>query len=125
MIYLWSDQSHSHAWHGLRGFKLCTRPLSVGTSSLSLPSGIEYIKHLDTAVLTLSDGSFHVIHSFSSNPSLESAGSELNMTSESLSRAARSVFFEIDTEANSARDVNCINGMLSYDNATTFVWMHE
>lgn len=76
-------------------------------------------------VLTLSDGSFHAIHGISNNPSLQAQTNDLDMISESLSRAARSVILQIDNEASSAQDVNCINGMLCYDNAATFTWIHE
>lgn len=124
-VHLWADQTSSNVWSGSREFKLWTQRLSVSSSSLSLLSGVEYIKRLDIVVLTLSDGSFHAIHGISNNPSLQAQTNDLDMISESLSRAARSVILQIDNEASSAQDVNCINGMLCYDNAATFTWIHE
>lgn len=97
----------------------------MGSSALSSVSGIDYIKRLDALVLALSDGSFHVIYQLSVHPTLDLSLNDFDVTSESLSTASRSAFYQVEAEATQAKHVNCINGMLSYDHAGNFLWLNE
>lgn len=65
-----------------------------------------------------------MICKLSSEPSLE-LPSDLDMTSDSLTKVARTVSSQIEPEVVSAQDINRINGILSYDNASTFAWLQE
>ncbi len=123
-MLLWSAPSVSSAWSGSRALLLQTQKRSVGSSALSPSSGISYIPDRDISVISLSDGSFHVIHSLSANPSLVPPPSE-GVSSETLSAASRALFARAEPEKATLKDVDRINGMTSYDGRSTFVWTYE
>lgn len=104
---------------------LRTQKLSVGSSSLHPTSGIHYIRSEDVLVLSLFDGSFHVLHNVSSDPSWTSTIPNYSLTSEKLSAASRSVFSEVEQGEISYSDVNRICGMIPYDSSATILWVHE
>ncbi|KAG6824460.1 hypothetical protein H0H93_002012, partial [Arthromyces matolae] len=121
-VFLWCETSSDIGWSGSRSFTLETQKLSVGSSSLHPPSGIQYIPRKDLLVLTLFDGSFHIIYNFSSEPSLTPPSSDDLVTSESLSRAVRAVFSQAEDDVDF--DVmNRITGFTSYDGFGTFIWV--
>lgn len=103
---------------------LRTQKRSVGSSALYLASGICYIPSRDLAIVSLSDGSFHVVHRLSVDPTLDPPTSEA-VSSDALSAASRAVFVHTEPEKMSLKDVDRINGMTSYDDSSTFMWTYE
>jgi general transcription factor 3C protein 4 len=94
-------------------------------------SGIEYIEHKDALVVSLFDGSFHVISNLSANPQLVASNTSESLTTEGLSLQARTAFTRVETRearlstAITRYDANRISGMTSYDHGGTFAWIHE
>jgi general transcription factor 3C polypeptide 4 len=76
-------------------------------------------------VISLADGSFHVVRNFSTDPSLTYGPSENGPSSDTVSRTARSVFVKVKEDKTSKMDVNAIHGMDSYDNDAFYIWIHE
>jgi general transcription factor 3C polypeptide 4 len=75
-------------------------------------------------VISLLDGSFHVIHSISAEPTWSPPpGSALS--TENLSAVSRAVFLQVEHEEMQHSDVNRIGGMLSFDDSATVLWLHE
>lgn len=124
MISLWSDISSGLDWHGTRVLLLQTQKNSIGASSLHPVSGICYATRQDCIVVSLFDGSFHVIHAVSTNPSLEPTEPGAPTTS-TLSTAARNVFSHVEQEEVRFSDANRTSGMVSFGDSTTFLWLHE
>lgn len=73
----------------------------------------------------LFDGSFHVIHNVSLDPSWTPSDPDNNITTENLSVAARSIFTRVEPGTVDAELVNRISGMASYDGSATVTWVHE
>lgn len=124
IIHLWCPPSHSIPWSGYRSFLLQTQKLSIGSSALHPASGIQYIRRLDTLVVTLFDGSFHVVHNISNDPSMTPGNPEVPVTSERLSMVVRSTFVQSEQHAEFS-DVNRITGLMSYDGSATLFWIQE
>ncbi|KAF8066594.1 transcription factor IIIC subunit delta N-term-domain-containing protein [Lyophyllum atratum] len=124
MLYLWSPPSPNIGWSGYRAFRLRTQKLSAGSSSLHPASGIEYIRRLDVLLLTLFDGSLHAFHSLSGEPSMTPKTTEDPVTSQSLSKAVRSVFVRSEQTVDFSV-MNRITGLASYDGSATFIWIQE
>ncbi|KAG6878555.1 hypothetical protein C0992_007917 [Termitomyces sp. T32_za158] len=118
------DKTSVTGWLGLRSFRLKTQKLSVGSSALHPASGIQYISRRDILVLTLFDGSFHVIYNLSGEPTVNPQANDIVVTSEKLSQAARSVFVQTENNVDFG-DMNRITGLTSYDGSATFIWMQE
>jgi general transcription factor 3C protein 4 len=72
----------------------------------------------------LFDGSFHVIHNFSREPSFVPAAGAEFLTSERLSMTIRSAFNQAEHNVQ-YDDVNRITGLESYDGSATFFWIQE
>ncbi|KAI0831996.1 putative zinc-finger of transcription factor IIIC complex-domain-containing protein [Trametes gibbosa] len=123
-LYFMSAPSINTGWSGCKMLLLRTQPRSVGSSALCPASGICYIPNLDMSVLSLSDGSFHAIHRVSVDPTLDPPASEA-VSSGALSDVSRSVFLLAETEKMTAKDVNHVNGMTTYDDSSTFMWIYE
>lgn len=124
VLHLWSAPSVANTWSGSKAFVLRTQRRSVGSSALSPCSGICYVPSRDMAVVSLSDGSFHVVHKLSTSPTPDPPPSE-PIQSEILSAASRSVFVRAEPEKVSLQDVDRINGMVTYDGCSTFMWTYE
>ena len=124
IFHLWSLPSTDSSWSGTRALVLRTQRRSVASSALSPASGICYIPSRDLAVVSLFDGSFHVIHKLSTSPTSEPPPAE-PIQSEALSAASRSVFVKAEPEKVSAKDVDRINGMVTYDECATFMLTYE
>ena len=99
--------------------------LPVGSTPFATVSGISYSRRRDALVVSLADGSFHVIKDLSTDPSLVAESTEDHLTSESVSKTARSVFIKVEEEEVTKQDVNAIHGMTSYDDDSFYVWIHE
>ena len=121
---LWSAPSVQSVWSGSRALLLSTQKRSVGSSALSSLSGISYLPHRDICILSLSDGSFHVIHALSTSPSLDPPPSE-GISSETLSAASRALFARAEPEKVTLKDVDRVNGMAAYDGGANFAWTYE
>ncbi|CCM02571.1 uncharacterized protein FIBRA_04674 [Fibroporia radiculosa] len=124
-VYLRRHPLGSGSWSDTRKIPLHTQKVSVGASALCSVSGTAYISRTDTLVLSLADGSFHVIHAVSTEPSTEPLHSGHHLTSETISRAIRAVFVKAEPEPSSTKDIQRIYGTTSYDGYATFVWLHE
>ena len=75
-------------------------------------------------MICLLDGSFHVIHSISAEPTWSPPpGSALS--TENLSAVSRAVFLQVEQEEMQHSDVNRIGGMLPFDDSATVLWLHE
>ena len=122
-VHLWSNVG---LWSGLRSFKLRTQKTSAGASSLHPVTGITYHDPHDFIVLSLFDGSFHVIYEVSSEPTLETpvSGMGPDLSSWALSSSSRAVFLQSEKQATED-DMGRMSGMISYDEASTVAWVHE
>lgn len=122
---MWSKPSAFTSWSELHTIRLETQKLSVASTALSRASGIAYAQRRDVLIITLSDGSLHVIQRLSTNPSLVSGMSDDGLSSDSVSEVARSVFCKVEEEEITRADVNAIHGIASYDNDAFYTWIHE
>ncbi|KAM6495091.1 putative zinc-finger of transcription factor IIIC complex domain containing protein [Amanita muscaria] len=106
--------------------RLKSQHTSTASSALHPPSGITYLHAHDMLLLTLSDGSINVLQGLSSyNPHLVEE-LEGNVSSQSLSASARSVFVAVEHGEVDKHDMNKITGMTRYDSDNgVFVWSHE
>ncbi|KAG6898898.1 hypothetical protein C0993_003000 [Termitomyces sp. T159_Od127] len=123
-VHLWCHSSSQLGWSGPRSYRLKTQKISVGSSALHPASGIQYISRQDILVLTLFDGSFHVIYNLSSEPTMIPQSDDIVVTSENLSQAVRSVFVQTENDVDFG-DMNRITGLTSYDGSATFIWIQE
>ncbi|KAG6864726.1 hypothetical protein C0991_007644 [Blastosporella zonata] len=78
----------------------------------------------DIIVLTLFDGSFHVVYNVSGEPTMTPPTEDTLVTSEKLSRTVRSVFARSEQDVDYG-DMNRITGLTSYDGSSTFIWIQE
>ena len=128
-VYLWSAFPLATklplTWSGSRTMLLQTQRISVGSSSLYPVSGMMYVRSEDCLVLCLFDGSFHVIHGLSVDPSYFPRTSTSPLMSEKLSATSRSIFAQAEMRDIRSTDVNRTSGMMSYDCSSTVVWAHE
>jgi len=125
IVHLWSQPTSESTWSGARTLFLQTQKLSVGSSAISPVSGISYVLHRDALILALFDGSFHVIHNLSVEPSWCSSLADDTLTSAELSRTSRELFAKMTPAGITDMDVNRISGMESYDLQSTLVWIYE
>lgn len=86
---------------------------------------MSYVLHRDALILALFDGSFHVIHNLSVEPSWRPSLADDTLTSAELSRTSRELFAKMTPAGISHMDVNKISGMESYDSQSTLVWIYE
>ncbi|KAF7796903.1 hypothetical protein EIP86_008088 [Pleurotus ostreatoroseus] len=124
-VHLWSALFENPLWNGVRTILLQTQKLTIGSSSLSPVSGIAYSPARDALVLSLADGSFHVVSSMSTNPSLCVTDPVGGLSSGALSSAARADFLKIEEEPRKNSDVNATHGMVTYDQSSFYLWIHE
>jgi hypothetical protein len=78
---------------------------------------------MDALILALFDGSFHVAHNFSREPSFVPAAGAKFLSSERLSTTIKSAFSQVEHNVR-YDDVNRITGLESYDGSATFFWIH-
>jgi hypothetical protein len=92
------------------------------------PSGLVYSPEHDTLVISLIDGSFHVIHDIASAPTTKlPAGStkQPSLSSSDLSLISRGVFMQVEGSAISNAEMNRINGMVPFGGFPILSWAHE
>ncbi|KAF5390916.1 hypothetical protein D9757_004058 [Collybiopsis confluens] len=130
-IHFWSDPSSSpgQSWSGLHTLQLKTQKRSIGSSFLQPLSGIQYVLPQDALVLSLVDGSFHVIHGLAGEgPRLVNSENESGgkLNSETLSTIARGVFSRVERGSVTFADVMRTSGMVMYDDGFgSLIWIHE
>jgi hypothetical protein len=94
----------------------------------SSPSGVVYSPKHDTLVISLTDGSFHVIHNISSSPTTElplDLEKQPSFSSSDLSSISRRVFVQVEGGAIPHAELNRINGMVSFGGFPLVTWAHE
>jgi hypothetical protein len=95
-----------------------------------------HVRHRDALVLSLFDGSFHVIRDLFYEPAWSTStvdGSDGmkvadsgTFTSEGLSAISRTAFTQAERSDVRFTDVNRVNGMLAHDDVSgTVMWLHE
>jgi general transcription factor 3C protein 4 len=92
------------------------------------PSGLIYSPERDAVVLSLFDGSFHVIYSVSSSPTVTpptEATEQDSLASSNLSSMARKVFAQVEGDALPYVEMNRISGMVSFAGFPIVCWTHE
>jgi general transcription factor 3C protein 4 len=92
------------------------------------PSGVVFSPEHDTLVISLTDGSFHVIYDISSNPTAESqldSTKARSFSSSVLSSISRRVFIQVEGGAIPHAEMNRINGMVSFGGFPIVSWAHE
>jgi hypothetical protein len=124
LVHLWSPSSDS-TWYGTRVLPLQTQKLSVGSSAISPVTGVSYVLHRDALILSLFDGSFHVIHNMTMDPTWTPPLAGDILSSAELSRASRALFARVTPAGISYLDVNKIGGMASYDSQSSIIWIYE
>ncbi|EJU03518.1 hypothetical protein DACRYDRAFT_105677 [Dacryopinax primogenitus] len=81
-------------WVGERRLVVQKQPVFLGSTALGIPSGLDYLVKEDALLVSYSDGSIHVIHSVSTDPTLEMPGSRLQ--SAEITRAMRRTCMDIE-----------------------------
>ena len=111
--------------------RLQTQKISRDSSALHPVSGVSYLSKFDALVVTLFDGSFHVVRNFSSAPeivpSVTAGPGECSgrLTSETLSRVSRTVFEHAEKGNVDKSMTNRIYASSSYDGDAVFLWAYE
>jgi len=125
VVHLWSPLDPAGNWSGHRTLILQNQRLSVGSSSFHPVSGMYYVQHDDALIISLFDGSFHVIHDLTHEPTWLLSKPNATLTSEKLSVVSRSVFIRAEQGDIGNGDMNRLTGMVSYDGAASILWLHE
>ncbi|KAF7421080.1 hypothetical protein PC9H_011600 [Pleurotus ostreatus] len=126
VLHLWSplNRSDSSDWVGLRSLKLTTQRMSVGSSALYPPSGIQYLGRWDILLISLFDGSAHIVHNITGGPSWDPPAEDCtSLATGHTSKLVRSIF-EAYEPNSTFEDVGRICGMCCYDSSAA-VWVHE
>lgn len=123
-VHLFSFPSPSVAWSGCKTIRLQTQKTSTESSALYSASGIAYNVPHDALILSLFDGTFHIIQNIYTEPEYVSNG-DAELTSKKLSAVARSLFLKAEGGELTKADANRISGMISLDEGRTFAWIHE
>ncbi|KAK7687789.1 hypothetical protein QCA50_009008 [Cerrena zonata] len=124
-IHIWTYEADSSALSGCHTIALQTQSISAGATCFAPMSGITYNRHYDTLIISLTDGSFHLVSHLSTGPVLGNLTAEADFTAGTISANARSVFFRLEDSNVGRVDVNRIDGMTSYDDGSTYAWIHE
>ncbi|KAH9987160.1 transcription factor IIIC subunit delta N-term-domain-containing protein [Russula compacta] len=128
VIQLWAEECEGNPWSGLRSFPLHRQGISSSASMLYPPSGLLYSPEHDTLVVSLIDGSFHVIYDISSAPCAEppvGLTKQPSFSSSDLSSVSRRVFLQVEGGTIPHAEMNRINGMVSFGGFPIVCWAHE
>ncbi|KAJ7574378.1 transcription factor IIIC subunit delta N-term-domain-containing protein [Mycena floridula] len=124
ILDFWSDMS-PNCWSGHRSLSLTTENCSVGSSALQPVSGLYYIRSEDALVVSLFDGSVHVVHELSVEPSWTPSVAKDDLMSRRLSQLSRSVFVQASERSVSYRDANRVSGLVSGDDCGVVFWAQD
>src|SRR5271154_2750895 len=111
----------SVGWSGHRSLNLISSPLFPASSPLSPVTGVVYVAKKDTLILALFDGTFHVIHNISVEPSWSPHGFS---TTDDLSAVARAVATRAESGISQLTDMHRISGFASYDGSGIVTWVY-
>jgi general transcription factor 3C polypeptide 4 len=128
VIQLWREECDECTWSGLRSLYLERQGISNGSSMLYPPSGLVYSPEHDAIVLSLFDGTFHVLYNISSSPTVRASIGSTNqsgLSSSDLSLVSRRIFEQIEAGAILQEEMNRINGMASFGGFPILCWAHE
>ncbi|KAH9172208.1 transcription factor IIIC subunit delta N-term-domain-containing protein [Lactarius sanguifluus] len=128
IVQLWNEKNDRGAWSGLRSFQLRRQAISSGSSTVYPPSGLIYSPERDAVVLSLFDGSFHIIYNVSSSPDVMppiEATEQDKLASSYLSSMSRKVFVQVEGGAVLHVEMNRISGMVSFAGFPIVCWAHE
>ena len=124
-VHIWSYETALPSPSSRHTIALRTRGFSNGSIYFAPISGIIYNSRYDTLIISLADGSFHLVFHLSTGPVLGNPDSQEDFVSGSLTAHARLAFARLEEGGVGRVDVNRIDGMVSYDGGSTYVWMHE
>jgi len=124
LVHIWYSATTPEQPEREFTFRLQTQKTSTSSSFLWPVSGVAYVEKYDTLVLSLHDGTFHTIYSFSAEPTL-TPPSEGHPTAAGLSATARTTFARAVGRPVRKAEMCTINGMQSYGGSQTFIWVHE
>lgn len=128
VVHLWPAlllAAIGSTWDAPRTIYLQTQKTSVGSSALLPVSGTFYEPKDDSLIISLYDGSFHVIHGLSNDPTYNSKRSSRRISTDTLSNTARVLFMRAEAREIQKTDANRTSGMMSYDQSSTVLWVHE
>jgi len=128
VVQLWVEDCAGGSWSGLRSLTLSRSGISSGSSTLYPPSGLVYSPEHDALVMSLIDGSFHVIYDISSAPTTEppvGLTKQPSFSSSDLSSISRRIFIQVEGGPMSHAEINRINGMVSFGGFPIVSWAHE
>ncbi|PPQ73141.1 hypothetical protein CVT24_009134 [Panaeolus cyanescens] len=130
VITLWSATETYDAdpafWTGHRTLRVQSQKISADSSPFHPVSGINYIPKRDVLIVTLFDGSFHVIRDFSTNPNwAEHPVPDEPLTSGVLSGVSRAIFKKVEKGSVDRGDMVQMNGSVAYDDNSTLAWVYE
>ncbi|KAH9840069.1 transcription factor IIIC subunit delta N-term-domain-containing protein [Rhodofomes roseus] len=123
-LYLWAMPSDGRL-SSLRTVALSTQHLSIGSSALTPVVGVEHARSEDALIVSLADGSFHVVHHLSQEQPPGESTPDAGLSSLQLSRASRAAFVAAEPEKTTKKDVSRLYGVASYDSHAWFAWLHE
>jgi len=118
---LFSFPLDSTGWSGSRVLFLETQKIHKSSSAFHPVVGLNYILLQDILLVTLTDGSFHVVQNISSDPSWSNG----RINSQQTSKAVRSAFVESQHGNVNLVDMNKIIGVSLFDNSSTVIWAQE
>ena len=120
-LLLFSFLSDSVGWSGSRVLLLRNQKIHKSSSAFHPAVGLNYFLHQDILIVTLTDGSFHVVQNISSDPSWSSG----HVNSYQISKAVRSAFVESWNFDVDLADMNRITGVCLFDDRSTVIWAQE
>lgn len=116
-------------WAGHRSLRVRLQRTCTDASPFHPVAGIAYVAAEDRLIVTLLDGSFHVVQDLATRPEwaakaiIDAAAGHVN--SEALSRTSRATFEAAEKGAVDRSDMVHIDGAVMYDGGATFLWMYE
>ncbi|KAJ7843105.1 putative zinc-finger of transcription factor IIIC complex-domain-containing protein [Mycena olivaceomarginata] len=125
VVHLWRSPSFNRRL--VRSAHPPHRAPTDGRRNVAVPSLVRYTLHprRDALMICLFDGSFHLVHNVSSDPSWTPSDPDDAISTQKLSATARSIFTRVEPGAVDAELENRISAMTSYDGSATVTWVHE
>ncbi|KJA14204.1 hypothetical protein HYPSUDRAFT_195326 [Hypholoma sublateritium FD-334 SS-4] len=134
VVSLWSAPATDDAaapahWAGHRSLRVRLQRTCTDSSPFHPVAGVAYVSAEDRLIVTLLDGSFHVVQDLATRPEwaakavIDAAAGHVN--SDALSRTSRATFEAAEKGAVDRNDMVRIDGAVMYDCSATFLWMYE